>query len=214
VSSSIATAAPPATAALPTTVIPGDQRAELGAPGGAIPGGDGVTLGTADGVLPSGTTVFNDRLPGVAKLDPALLDAVRRASMDAQPEGVHIYVDSGWRSREYQAQLFRQAVSEYGSEAEAALWVATPGSSAHESGDAVDIGPSDADAWLSKHGARYGLCQIYSNEPWHFELRPGAIMRGCPRMSVDPARGPTPNDVSLEEQSRPPSQPIRRLPSG
>ena len=65
-----------------------------------------------------------------------------------------------------------EAVSKYGSEAEAARWVATPNTSAHVSGDAVDIGPSGAAAWLSEHGAAYGLCQIYGNEPWHYELRP------------------------------------------
>ena len=26
----------------------------------------------------------------------------------------------------------------------------------------------------------YGLCQIYGNEPWHFELRPEAVEQGCP----------------------------------
>ena len=31
-----------------------------------------------------------------------------------------------------------------------------------------------ATAWLSEHGAAYGLCQIYGNEPWHYELRPDA----------------------------------------
>ncbi|TMK23287.1 MAG: peptidase M15 [Actinobacteria bacterium] len=178
-----------ATAALPTAVR-GDQRGELGAPAGDFRGGDSVALGAADGVLPSGTTVFDDGLPGVAKLDPALLDALRRASTDARHEGVHIYVDSGWRSRKYQEQLFRQAVSEYGSDVEAARWVATPGTSPHVSGNAIDIGQADATAWLSEHGAKYGLCQIYSNEPWHYELRPVAINRGCPRMYDDPTQDP------------------------
>ena len=58
------------------------------------------------------------------------------------------------------------------------------------SGDAVDIGLGDATAWLSKHGAGYGLCQIYRNEPWHYELRPKAIDRGCPRMYADPTHDP------------------------
>jgi hypothetical protein len=58
------------------------------------------------------------------------------------------------------------------------------------SGDAVDIGPSDATAWLSGHGAEYGLCQIYSNEPWHYELRPEAIDHGCPPMYADPTHDP------------------------
>ena len=99
-------------------------------------------------------------------------------------------VDSGWRSPEYQNRLLREAVSEYGSKAEAARWVATPNTSPHVSGDAVDIGPSDATAWLSEHGAEYRLCQIYSNEPWHYELRPEAIAQGCPPMYADPRHDP------------------------
>ena len=58
------------------------------------------------------------------------------------------------------------------------------------SGDAVDIGRSDATAWLSSHGAAYGLCQIYGNEPWHYELRPDAVAHGCPPMYADPAHDP------------------------
>ena len=58
--------------------------------------------------------------------------------------------------------------------------MATPDTSPHVSGDAVDIGPADAAAWLSEHGAEYGLCQIYGNEPWHYELRPEAVDAGLP----------------------------------
>jgi D-alanyl-D-alanine carboxypeptidase len=147
-------------------------------------------LGEADGTVPDGTTVFDDEIPGVAKLDPALLRAVRQAATDAADDGVEFFVDSGWRSPEYQNQLLREAVSEYGSEEEAARWVATAETSAHVSGDAVDIGPSDATAWLSEHGAEYGLCQIYGNEPWHYELRPEAIDHDCPPMYADPTQDP------------------------
>jgi hypothetical protein len=69
-------------------------------------------------------------------------------------------------------------------------WVATAETSAHVSGDAVDIEHFDATAWLSEHGADYGLCQIYSNEPWHYELRPEAIVFGCPPMYADPTHDP------------------------
>jgi zinc D-Ala-D-Ala carboxypeptidase len=34
------------------------------------------------------------------------------------------------------------------------------------------------------------LCQIYSNEPWHYELRPEAIDHGCPPMYADPTQDP------------------------
>jgi zinc D-Ala-D-Ala carboxypeptidase len=147
-------------------------------------------LGEADGVVPDGVTVFDDAFPAVANLDPALLGALRQAATDAAGDGVELLVDSGWRSPEYQEHLLREAVSKYGSEAEAARWVATPDTSAHVSGDAVDIGHANATAWLSEHGAEHGLCQTYSNEPWHYELRPDAIDHGCPPMYADPTHDP------------------------
>jgi len=147
-------------------------------------------LGEAGGAVPDGTTVFDDRVPAVANLDPALLQALRRAAADAAATGVELVVDSGWRSPAYQEQLRYEAILKYGSEEEAARWVATPNTSAHVSGDAVDLGPDDATAWLSEHGAWYALCQIYSNEPWHYELRPEAIGHGCPAMYADPTRDP------------------------
>jgi zinc D-Ala-D-Ala carboxypeptidase len=159
----------------------------LGEPG--APGERGV-LGEAEGAVPDGTTAFDDEVPAVANLDPALLGALRQAATDAMGDGVELFVSSGWRSPEYQDQLFREAVSEYGSEEEAARWVATADTSPHVSGNAVDVAPVDAAAWLSEHGAEYGLCQIYGNEPWHFELRPEAIDHGCPAMYADPTEDP------------------------
>ncbi len=147
-------------------------------------------LGEADGAVPDGTTVFDDEIPGVANLDPALLGALRQAATDAAHVAVQFFVDSGWRSPAYQEQLLRQAVLKYGSEDEAARWVATPSTSAHVKGEAVDIGPSAAAAWLSEHGAAYGLCRIYGNEPWHYELRPEAIDHGCPPTYADPTHDP------------------------
>jgi zinc D-Ala-D-Ala carboxypeptidase len=147
-------------------------------------------LGEADGAVPDGTTVFDEGVPGVTKLDPVLLGALRRAATDAAEDGVEFYVDSGWRSPEYQEHLLDEAISKYGSEAEATRWVATPNTSAHVSGNAVDIGPSRAAAWLSEHGAEDGLCQTYGNEPWHYELRREAGAHGCPPMYSDPTQDP------------------------
>jgi zinc D-Ala-D-Ala carboxypeptidase len=147
-------------------------------------------LGAADGVVPDGVTVFDDAYPAVTKLDPALLRALRRAATDAARHGVVFYVESGWRSPKYQEQLLQQAISKYGSAAAAARWVATPDTSAHVTGHAVDVGHSDATTWLSEHGATYGLCQIYGNETWHYELRSGAITHGCPAMYADPTHDP------------------------
>jgi hypothetical protein len=147
-------------------------------------------LGPADGAVPRGTTVFDDRFPAVARLDPALRAALRQAATVAAAGGVPVVVESGWRSRAYQAALRRDAVGKYGSEAAAARWVATPDASAHVTGDAVDLGPAAATAWLASHGARFGLCRIYDNEPWHYELRVGAAQHGCPRRYPDAAHDP------------------------
>jgi zinc D-Ala-D-Ala carboxypeptidase len=170
------------TAASPVDVLRGEHR--------ALPRERRGPLGEAEGAVPDGTSVFDDEIPGVTNLDPGLLGALRRAATDAASDGVQLLVDSGWRSPEYQTQLLREAVSEYGSEAEAARWVATAETSAHVSGDAVDIGPSAATAWLSEHGAEYGLCQVYGNEPWHYELRPDADDFGCPPVYADPTHDP------------------------
>jgi zinc D-Ala-D-Ala carboxypeptidase len=182
-----------------TVITPKDvPRHELRAALGESPGPPGESpalggrgaLGEADGAVPDGTTVFDDQVPGVANLTPDLLAALRRAATDAADDGVEFFVDSGWRSPAYQEHLLQEAVSKYGSEEEAARWVATPQTSPHVSGDAVDIGPSDATAWLSEHHAQYGLCQIYANEPWHYELRPEATDQGCPPMYADPTHDP------------------------
>ena len=68
-------------------------------------------------------------------------------------------------------------------------WVSTPETSRHVQGTAVDIGPTDADSWLSLHSSDYGLCQIYANEPWHFErvTEPGGA---CPDLITDAASVP------------------------
>ncbi|MFC5687873.1 D-alanyl-D-alanine carboxypeptidase family protein [Amycolatopsis mediterranei] len=149
-----------------------------------------TSLGRGHGAVPDGLPVFDDESPAVANLDPELLDALRRAAADAAADGVAFVVNGGWRSWAYQEQLRRQGIAKYGSEAEAARWVTTADKSAHVRGQAVDVGPTAARKWLAEHGARYGLCQIYRNEPWHYELRPEAVEHGCPPLYADPSQDP------------------------
>ena len=120
----------------------------------------------------------------IRRLDPDLRAALTRATYDARAEGVTLVVNSGWRSRAHQQRLFDEAVAKYGSEAEARRYVSTPDGSAHVTGDAIDIGPTDAADWLSRHGSAYGLCQMFANEIWHYELAttPGGE---CPEMLPD-----------------------------
>jgi D-alanyl-D-alanine carboxypeptidase len=150
----------------------------------------GRGVGADDGVVRGHVTVFDRDAPAVTRLDPDLVGALRRAATDAAEEGVELQVNSGWRSKRYQDQLLSEAISEYGSRERAARWVATPTTSPHVFGEAVDLGPLAATMWLSQHGAAYGLCQIYANERWHYELRPDAVGRGCPPAYADPTHDP------------------------
>ncbi|MGW3076445.1 M15 family metallopeptidase [Kitasatospora sp. NPDC001132] len=147
-----------------------------------------ATGGEADGEIPDGRTLspFDTEAPAVRNLDGPLLEALRRAAGDARAEGIEMTVTSGWRNKAYQQRLLDKAVSRYGSVEQARRFVNTPEKSAHVSGKAVDVGPTNADYWLIQHGARYGLCQVYDNEIWHFELltRPGGT---CPAPLPDAA---------------------------
>jgi LAS superfamily LD-carboxypeptidase LdcB len=117
----------------------------------------------------------------VAKLNPKLLKAIQDAARAAERDGIKLHLTTGWRSREYQEELLRKAIAKYGSREKAAEYVADPDESHHVTGNAVDVGPTDADDWLNRKGNRFGLCQTLANEIWHFELAttPGGK---CPPM--------------------------------
>ncbi len=139
---------------------------------GEVPGGHAKGRGGEDGSIPDHTSISPDdsEHPAIARLDPELLAAVREAARDARAAGVELRVTSGWRSKAYQQRLLDEAVARYGSLEEARRLVSTPEKSAHVTGKAIDIGPTDAADWLIRNGSDYGLCQTYANEMWHFEL--------------------------------------------
>lgn len=157
------------------------------------PPGDQLTIGpaavdTTGGWLPDGTTLspFDVTNPILSQIDPALLTAVQNAARAAQSAGVELRVTSGWRSKGFQQRLFDDAVGTYGSVAAASEFVATPEVSRHVSGQAIDIGPPEADQWLIANGRQFGLCQIYANEIWHFELAVDA-QGNCPPLRPNAA---------------------------
>jgi zinc D-Ala-D-Ala carboxypeptidase len=131
-------------------------------------------------------TPFDTRYPAISRLDKRLLKAVQEAARDARDDGIEFRVTSGWRSKEHQQRLLDEGIERYGSAEQARRFVKTPEKSTHVSGKAVDIGPTDADDWLIRNGADYGLCQVYNNEMWHFELltTPGGT---CPTPLTDAA---------------------------
>jgi zinc D-Ala-D-Ala carboxypeptidase len=127
---------------------------------------------TYGGWIPDGQPLspFDVSNPALAQLDPALLKAVQDAANAAKAQGVDLRITSGWRSKGFQQRLFDDAVAKYGSADIARQFVASPDVSKHVVGQAVDVAPVDADKWLIRTGAQFGLCQIYANELWHFEL--------------------------------------------
>ena len=141
------------------------------------PAPDPLTIGPAatdsyGGWIPDGQMLspFDVSNPALAQVDPPLLNAIQDATRAAAAEGVDLRITSGWRSKGFQQRLFDDAVRQYGSEDIAKQFVASPDVSKHVVGQAVDVAPVDADKWLIRNGAQFGLCQIYANELWHFEL--------------------------------------------
>ena len=125
-----------------------------------------------------------DELTAATSLDATLERAMGRAIDAAREDGVELRITSGLRSVEEQQTLWSDALEEYGGETEAARWVLPPELSAHVQGRAVDVGPTEGAYWLIQHGARWGLCQVFANEPWHFERL--TENRGtCPELVAD-----------------------------
>lgn len=137
-------------------------------------------MGTADGVV-DGSVSVTANVPAITKLKPALQRAIRAAAQGAAERGTELSITSGWRSERYQQSLYDDAVQRQGADAASRL-VAPAASSEHVTGDAVDVGPTDAAYWLSRYGEDYGLCRTYENEVWHYELRSGRV---CPDLVAD-----------------------------
>ena len=152
-----------------------------------LPLGAGAT-DSWSGYLPDGTTLspFDTSSQILLRLNPLLLNAIRGAARSAQAQGINITITSGWRSRGFQERLFDDAVRRYGSVEIAQQFVDSPDASRHVVGEAVDIAGMGASDWLIRNGAQFGLCQIYANENWHFELATDGAGR-CPPLRANAA---------------------------
>lgn len=99
--------------------------------------------------------------------DALNIDLQQRVAALVAASGGRVWVVSGFRSVERQQQLWDAAVRKYGSETAARKWVAPPGKSNHNKGEAVDLG---GDLRLARQlAARVGLVFPMSHEPWHVE---------------------------------------------
>jgi len=163
--------------------------AATGPPAAAPPFSVGAAAtDTFGGYLPDGVaiTAYDVTNPVVGRLDPALLAAVQKATDAAAAQGITVQINSGWRSEGFQQRLFDDGVRTYGSVDAASQFVASPETSMHVVGRAVDVGGPDAAAWMSRNGPRFGLCQVYANELWHYELTADGA-GNCPPMRPNAA---------------------------
>lgn len=124
---------------------------------------------------------------GIPSETQAVYDRMAEA---ARAAGYPIWIVSGYRSYETQADLFARNVKKYGSEQEANKVSARAGESEHQTGLALDLAGAEneiltfefADTptgqWLNAHCAEYGFILRYPDgktwatgyvfEPWHF----------------------------------------------
>jgi len=105
---------------------------------------------------------------------------------EAPPEiQAQLKIISGYRSTSHQAELYNAALAKYGSPEAARKWVAPPGSSNHNHGEAIDFGGggalknTPAGKWLHDNAEQYGLYFPMKNEPWHIEMIGGRRQGGA-----------------------------------
>jgi hypothetical protein len=109
----------------------------------------------------------------IARMDPELTNRVAALINDAPPaikDGLGVY--SGFRDSRRQAEL-------YAASDKSGKWVAPPGRSKHNHGEAVDLGwngnslakaPPEVVRWVHDNAARFGLWFPLSYENWHAEM--------------------------------------------
>jgi hypothetical protein len=106
-------------------------------------------------------------------MNPEFNSALSQLIASAPPEIQRsLMVSSGYRSAERQAQLWADALKKYGSPDAARKWVAPPGNSQHNHGNAADLKYASPEAlqWVRANAGKFGLAFPLSNENWHIEL--------------------------------------------
>ena len=128
----------------------------------------------------------------INRLNIKAYKAFKEMQKDALKEGYEIFIDSSYRTYEYQKRIFDQTVKEKGLK-HALKYVALPGGSEHQTGLAIDIifkrnnkmieeqTENDPEIkWLFSHAHIYGFILRYPKgkeeitgfnfEPWHFRF--------------------------------------------
>lgn len=143
-----------------------------------------------DLVRPKVEYSFGDQNIEKSYLRQEAASALEKMFIEAKNNGVHLFAVSGYRSYERQKELFNAQVNQVGYE-EAALLVAVPGNSEHQTGLSMDIssesvnfelieqfGETEEGKWLMENAHRFGFILRYPSgkegitgydyEPWHY----------------------------------------------
>jgi hypothetical protein len=106
-------------------------------------------------------------------MQPDFSTSLANMFQNAPPEiQSQLRVSSGYRSVARQQELWDQALQKYGSPEAARKWVAPPGNSQHNHGNAADLSYLNpaAQKWAHENAAQYGMAFPLANENWHIEL--------------------------------------------
>ncbi|WP_442790083.1 M15 family metallopeptidase [Nocardia sp. CDC160] len=138
-------------------------------------GGFRPASAAAQGISPASPIAVHRGTPtfiagGTTGLDPGLAAAYDAAAAAASAAGVTLWITSGYRTWAEQEALWEDGIQTYGSPEAARRWVLPPNESTHVTGQAIDVGPREGAQWLEDNGTHWGLCRMYDNEWWHFEL--------------------------------------------
>ena len=135
------------------------------------------------------------------KLDPTCEDWFYKLVGAAAKDGITIYLSSGYRSYDYQSQIYNNYVGIYGTET-ADTFSARPGNSEHQTGLAIDVNTIDDSfagtpeaLWLEEHCWEYGFIIRYPEgkqyitgykyEPWHIRYVGSAVAKQIHDMGGD-----------------------------
>ncbi len=177
---SVSDPAPAPTAAPTAAPTPAPTAAPTPEPTPDIQVVDGITY--VNGILIANKSygLPADYAPGVSEEAQAAFDEM---AAGAAQDGITLFIASGFRSYDYQAQLYQRYVDRDGKE-QADTYSARPGYSEHQTGLAFDlnevsdafIGTPEAE-WLAAHAQEYGFIirypadkvaiTGYKYEPWH-----------------------------------------------
>lgn len=113
-------------------------------------------------------------------------DAFVEMAQTAKVDSIDLIIKSGYRSRRYQSEIIARRLAEGYSFQEIIKYVAPPGYSEHETGQAIDLNASDTVFgnsqiynWLKKNAHKFGFVESLPKdstslmpwEPWHWRYQ-------------------------------------------